>query len=410
MRQRIQPLSPEINLRLSPWPIIGTLLIMGLVAVMVSDHMMSEEVRLPILTLAMLCYLTATIGRFSEEQQRDAGRWLLSVGCAFMIHLGFLWLHVPGFLALMTAPLLITVNLLNVRSSLLIAVLQSALLLASPLFVYIDTPTLLFELSAIWLIWALLAAFDRPMRQMNVWSWQQYDRVQSLLQETRSRSSELAQLLDDLMHANRQLDLLNERLAATRLLAEEAHKSKATFVAKVSHEFRTPLNMIIGLTDLLMETPDVYGEHLPLALLEDLKIVHRNCTHLASMVNDVLDISQTEAGRLSLRREWVDLSEDVGTSLEVVQPLLEKEAVGTHLSIEEGLPNIYCDRTRIRQVLLNLVSNAARDTEEGSIQVEVRRHEQAILVNVRDTGPGIPQADLEKIFEPFYQSADGVWR
>jgi signal transduction histidine kinase/CheY-like chemotaxis protein len=231
------------------------------------------------------------------------------------------------------------------------------------------------------------------------------------LEEARDQRQQLEQVLAEVVHTNRQMDLLNERLAATRLAAEEAHKAKATFVAKVSHEFRTPLNMIIGLTDLLLETPDLYGESLPNRLFDDLQIVQRNCQHLASMINDVLDISQTEAGRLAVRREWVDLATEAESALTTVQPLIEKKRLQLRCYLAPDLPEVYCDRTRIRQVLLNLISNAARYTETGEISVTVAHDGLAVTLSVADTGPGIPTHELQEIFEPFYQAGNnGSWR
>src|SRR5690606_24307469 len=129
---------------------------------------------------------------------------------------------------------------------------------------------------ALLVIWGSLGAMLALVHLAHglaTWSWEHYQRAQRILDEARERQSDLKQALDDLAHANRQLALANEHLATARLIAEEAQKARAQFVSKVSHEFRTPLNMIIGLTDLLVETPEVYGQDLPPALLKDLEIV-----------------------------------------------------------------------------------------------------------------------------------------
>jgi CheY-like chemotaxis protein len=198
-----------------------------------------------------------------------------------------------------------------------------------------------------------------------------------------------------------------EALAAKR---KTARKTKETFVAKVSHEFRTPLNMIIALADLLLETPEIYGETLPAPLLEDLGIVQRNCKHLASLVDDVLDLSQAQAGRLSLQREWVNLREDIAMVVDVVQPLIQKKQLYLKVNCPADLPPIYCDRTRIRQVILNLVSNAARFTARGGITLQVTHHTNNMTVSVQDTGPGIAKEDLSRVFEPFFQATGNAWQ
>jgi len=163
--------------------------------------------------------------------------------------------------------------------------------------------------------------------------------------------------------------------------------------------------MIIGLIDLVTESPEVYGPRLPAALHKDLEIVRRNCEHLASMINDVLDLSQVEAGRLALHKEWVDWREVIERALSIVRPLLAKKGIALHLSIPEDLPQLYCDRTRFRQVILNLLSNAARFTDEGSITLSARLESQYIVISVRDTGPGISAEDASRIFEPFQQGS-----
>ncbi len=234
------------------------------------------------------------------------------------------------------------------------------------------------------------------------WSWRQFEQAQELLEEARTGRAHLHEALDDLAHANRQLALANENLATMRRIAENAQHAKAIFVSKVSHEFRTPLNMIIGLTDLPVTHPEIYEAPLPPMLVEDLAIVRRNSLHLLSMINDVLDLSQVETGQLALYRKEVDLSALLQESV-MVEPLLRKKGLSLTLEVEDDLA-VYCDPTRIRQVVLNLVSNAARFTEQGGITVSAERQPATVEVAVSDTGPGIPTEDVERIFEPFYQS------
>ena len=194
-------------------------------------------------------------------------------------------------------------------------------------------------------------------------------------------------------------------------MAEEAEKTKAAFVAKVSHEFRTPLNMVIGLVNLMVDNPQIYGRSLPKAMVNDLEIVQRNCEHLTSMINDVLALSQAELGKMVLNREYVDLREIIEQAFEVVSPLVNKKKLETRYSAPASLSMIYCDRTRIRQVMLNLVSNSARFTEQGGIYVDVEDQPNALLVSIRDTGSGISAEDAERIFDPFCQGATSQpWR
>jgi len=239
------------------------------------------------------------------------------------------------------------------------------------------------------------------------WSWAHYTMALHLLDDERDRKAQLAEALSELAHANQQLALMNERLAVARQVAEAAEKTKASFVANVSHEFRTPLNIIIGVVDLLVETPQIYGRALPDPLLADLDIVRRNCDHLSSMINDVLDLSQIEAGRLALHRERVRLDDLIERSLPVVRPLIQKKNLSLRVHVAESLPEVYCDLTRVRQVILNLLSNAARYTDAGEITLCAEQQGQFVQVSVQDTGPGIGADDAKHIFEAFYQGSTG---
>ncbi|MEZ4673064.1 MAG: hybrid sensor histidine kinase/response regulator [Caldilineaceae bacterium] len=192
-------------------------------------------------------------------------------------------------------------------------------------------------------------------------------------------------------------------------IAEEARQAKTEFVANVSHELRTPLNMIIGFADVIAYSPQVYGGQLPGPLLSDIAAIRRNAEHLAALVNDVLDLSQVEAGRMALSRSHVDLTQTINDALAVVQGFFA--ARGLYLRNElvleppaTALPLVYCDETRIRQVIINLLGNAGRFTEEGGVILRCTLHKQAVEISVTDTGPGIAPADQQRIFEPFQQA------
>jgi CheY-like chemotaxis protein len=128
------------------------------------------------------------------------------------------------------------------------------------------------------------------------------------------------------------------------------------------------------------------------------------------MINDVLDLTRMEGGHLTLHREQVKLQEIIENSISVVHPILDKKQLTIRTRIPDDLPEIYCDHTRIQQVILNLLSNAARITRQGGITIEAVQQEQDVMVTVTDTGPGIPPEDVERIFEPFWQGTDNLWR
>ena len=361
--------------------------------------------------VAFLILVLASINLLIDYWRPRWSGWSVVVSVMIMIVWVSHWLHVPVLLTLMAIPTALAVIFISLPAGLVTSLVETAIV--GGLWQVEPSGLDLAGAAActllIWSVWGSFWIMLRPVQDVVQWAWGYYKHAEVSQDEARAHRAELKQALEDLAHANRQLALMNERLSMAWQVAEEAQKAKAAFVANVSHEFRTPLNMIIGLTDLLLETPDVYGPQLPPALYEDLEIVRRNCEYLSSMINDVLDLSQMEAGRLALHREPVNLSDIVERAVAVVRPLLDKKHLSLQTTLPPDLPEVYCDRTRIRQVIVNLLSNAARYTDQGGITVDIRPEERHVLVSVGDTGPGIAPDDAQRIFEPFYQGQQ-AWR
>ncbi len=253
--------------------------------------------------------------------------------------------------------------------------------------------------ATLWMIW--LSA--RPLLLARQWFASNYELSRAALEKSRDYQFQLRQALDDLTEAHYQLTQLNQLAHDLRHQADEARRAKEQFVANVSHELRTPLNMIIGFSEMALNSPETYGRPIPQTLLADLEIVLRNSQHLSSLIDDVLDLSQIEAGQMALMKEGAALGEIVDEAVTAVRPLFNSKGLTLRRDIPLNLPALYCDRVRIRQVLLNLLSNAGRFTERGGVQVCARREEQAIIVSVADTGPGIVAEEMEEIFKPFQQ-------
>ncbi len=318
---------------------------------------------------------------------------------------------IPGGLALLAIPVGIAGALIGLPAAAMSAAAAGALIAVMPLL-GLPAPGIAQAAIAVVVMLGMLGVLImayRPFDQFVGWAEDYYQRTQQQLTDALDAKLRLEQALTDLTHASRQLTLLNDRLAALRAVAEEAQKTKTAFVAKVSHEFRTPLNMIIGLVDILMRSQELYGRKLPPAVIEDLGIIYRNCEHLASMIDDVLSLSQAEAGQLALHREPADLAEIIAEAATVVKPLIQKKGLWLKIEVAD-LPAVYCDRTRIRQVILNLLSNAACFTETGGITVRGATGEGCVTVSVADTGPGIAPQDMTRIFEPFCQGSQPLWR
>ena len=248
------------------------------------------------------------------------------------------------------------------------------------------------------------------LMQSASWALYNFNLARNHLEDAREQRLELQQTQEDLTKAYQELARLTDRLKSLQHIAEEARQAKAEFVANVSHELRTPLNMIIGFTEVITRTPGLYGSRLPASLMNDITAIQRNSKHLQNLVNDVLDLSQVESGRMAFSREWAGIHEIVKEAVSIVEGLFQSKGLQLNLEIPENLPQVYCDRIRIRQVIINLLSNAGRFTHTGGVTITLREASNHLEISITDTGPGIPLEDQKRIFEPFQQLDNSIRR
>lgn len=199
-------------------------------------------------------------------------------------------------------------------------------------------------------------------------------------------------------------------LRTAKELAEAANQSKSTFLANMSHELRTPLNAIIGYSEMLQE--DVADLGLE-ELIPDLEKIRAAGKHLLSLISDILDISKIEAGRMELHLETFEIKNLIQEVVNTVQPLVQKNGNTLEINCASDIGSMYADMTKVRQNLLNLLSNAAKFTEKGIIRLEVSRYEEEksdasaaqsfIIFTVTDTGIGMTPEQQKHIFEAFTQ-------
>ncbi len=195
---------------------------------------------------------------------------------------------------------------------------------------------------------------------------------------------------DDLMAAKRQ--------------AENASAAKSSFLAKVSHEIRTPLNAIIGFSEVMMdERFGPVGNERYRAYLRD---IHASGEHLISLLNDLLDLSKIEAGKLELNFASLNLNDLIQQSVAIVQPQAVRERTIVRMSLGSNLPKIVADARSVRQIVLNLLTNAIKFTGPGGqVIVSTATERNGIVLRVRDNGPGMSEKDIETALEPFRQSS-----
>lgn len=232
------------------------------------------------------------------------------------------------------------------------------------------------------------------------------EELQATNEELQVTSEELAATTEELQQMNDELQATTEQLAAANEELAAASEAKSTFLRSMSHEFRTPLNSIIGFSGLM-------GKGLAGEVNDEqryqLSLVEQSGRHLLALVNDVLDLSRIEAGRVQLSIAETDLNSLVGSLVDSVGP--DAEAKGIYLTFQaaEHLPAaaVYrSDARRVGQIVLNLLANAVKFTSEGGVTARVFQHAPGTIgISVADTGPGIPAEDLERVFEEFTQSS-----
>jgi PAS domain S-box-containing protein len=228
--------------------------------------------------------------------------------------------------------------------------------------------------------------------------------------------TEKKRIEEQIQMTNKQLDEQNEKLhfQAEKLLQqrqelieknreiERANQMKSEFLASMSHELRTPLNAVIGFSELMLDgiTGDINDEQQ-----ECLNDILSSGQHLLELINDVLDLSKVEVGKMEFRPVDLDISDVINEAVQTVKSLLDQKEHTVNIHVEEGIGQVYADKSRLRQVLLNLLSNATKFTHQGGIiDVTAETNDGMCLIGVKDNGIGIKKEDQEKIFEVFTQA------
>ena len=253
---------------------------------------------------------------------------------------------------------------------------------------------------------ALLAAqVTGELYQVTEWALMNYQRERKTTEALYENRQLLEKTLVRSQALGEELKETNTELQNARTTAEEAKHFRGQFLANMSHELRTPLNAIIGFSETMLKFPAMYDSvDLPDAYRADLNQIYTSGRQLLSLINDILDLSKVDAGKLDLNIRNVPLEPIIDMVIATAQGLVGERPIRLERDYTPPLPVVLADEARVRQVLLNLYSNATKFTESGSITLMVRTVEEGIRISVKDTGRGIDSRYLETIFEEFKQA------
>ncbi len=235
-----------------------------------------------------------------------------------------------------------------------------------------------------------------------------------MLEEIQRRDQQLQthrdHLEEEVSNRTEELVKLNKELTGAKDRAEAASRAKSNFLANMSHEIRTPMNAIVGYSDLLLEPGQNVSDQQ-----DALQIIRRNSKHLLELINDVLDISKIEAGKMTVESLSVELTHIIGDVISIVRPRAIEKGLDFHVDFQGEIPRmIRTDPLRLRQILMNLATNAIKFTERGELRMTIHCDptpaDSRIVIAVKDSGIGMTQQQIDRLFQPFSQGDESTTR
>ena len=234
-----------------------------------------------------------------------------------------------------------------------------------------------------------------------------HDEIGTLAGTINEMGAKLSQTLQALMAAKEDAEAAKEDAEAAKEEAEEANRSKSAFLANMSHELRTPLNAVIGITEMLEEDAQDLGQD---DFIDPLHRIRGAGNHLLQLINEILDLSKIEAGKLDLEYEEIDLKSLIDEIAMTAAPLADKNGNRLEICCPGDIGRMRTDVTRLRQVMLNLLSNACKFTKNGRVGLDVASDADQLVFAVTDTGIGMTQEQMGKLFQEFRQADSSTTR
>ena len=357
---------------------------------------------------AVACLLARTL---LVKKRFPAAVWSYGLGAVLGISVVlFMGDRLSTELVAFVCPLVVVIVglMLSPRESLIFAVLSSVLIGLSAFL----NPTAnsfgwyqLFPISLTFVSWVLAAQVTGELYQITQWALSNYERERKTTNDLYENRQALERSFRRSQALSEELTTTNTELDKAKQAAEEATRYRGQFLANMSHELRTPLNAIIGFSETMLKFPMMYDDvELPKNYQGDLNQIYNSGRQLLSLINDILDLSKVDAGKMELFMQRVDLDELIQSVTSTAEGLIGNKPIQLETDLPVPVPLIWADESRIRQVLLNLYSNAVKFTDKGSITLSVREVDGGVRISLKDTGKGIDARYHEAIFEEFKQA------
>jgi len=393
-----------------------TLAVFLVVLILTFGQTIWSEVNLWALSILSMIVLTVVgllvINLLKKQANFERATWLYAIGWMFSIGL---LLAVPAELTQQLMPFIFPIVvfiiglLLSPMSTLFLAILSTFVIIIAPMTTNDMTFGLsihqFFAIVLMYLSVGLSTQVTGELYQITQWALMNYQKERQTNDELFDKRQALQKSLLQSEALGSQLQEINDELQVATETAEEAKNFRGQFLANMSHELRTPLNAIIGFSETMLKFPVMYDdEKLPNAYERDLNQIFDSGRQLLHVINDILDLAKVDAGKLELHLDEVNIVPITNAVLSTARGLLGSKPVKLDNKLPETLPTVWADEDRLRQVLLNLYSNACKYTDEGMISLSVDITDETLTFSVKDTGVGIPEEFHETLFEEFTQA------
>jgi signal transduction histidine kinase len=372
-----------------------------------SDHILLSSLDKSIWIICAINLLGFSLSYSFKERNPSTSSWLLCLteGISLLILINFRFESQSIFYFII--PIIFAIFLLDWKqSAVFIGIILVSIILVlfvQPNHVFSSRQTL-FPLTLLISFAVVMELIVEQIFAYLTWYQQKYEIALVNEQIIKDNEIKLEKLVNSLEEYKKFLSETNLSLIQARDEAELARNAKQNFVQNVSHELRTPLNLIIGFAETMINSPQSYGEvNWTPELRGDIECIYKNSQHLKDLIDDILDMASLENRKYEVILSNVNLSSIIHEVVLISENAYKTKGLFLETHITSHIRKVRGDEVRLKQVLLNLLSNSLKYTNTGGVKITSSTEDQMAYVSVADTGKGIPKEDLEKVFEAFFQ-------